>query len=682
MRAIIGAGLLGALLLCTTFASADELASRLTPLIKAHQSKVAVYVKNLDTGETFAHNADEPMPTASLIKLPVMVEALRQAKEGKIDLDAKVTVRKEDKVQGSGILTEHFSDGAVITLRDAVRLMIVYSDNTATNLVVDAIGLPATRDEMKRLGLNHTALHAKVYRRDTSIDPEGSKKYGLGVITAAEVGRLLEMLEKREILDDAHCKLALDNLKKCEDRTKIARFLRKNIPFAHKTGYVGDVRTDAGILYGPQSKIVIAVLTAENMDQSDGENNAAEIFAGRIGETVFRHFHPYQGGDAAPANTNLAEGASGTLVADLQRTLNARLGPKASISIDGEFGPATKAAVIEFQKSKSLDANGEVRAETWRALGTLVTTDAPVGDPAELNRATMPVDKPLSLAGPPAVSAKGWAVCDAKTGKLLWGGDADKELENASTTKIMTALVVLRLAEKDAKVLDETITASARTDATVGSTADLRTGEQLSVRECLFGLLLPSGNDAATALAEHFGRRFSNEDAAILPENLTDAQSHDLFVEEMNRTAKAIGLSHTTFKNPHGLTAAGHHSSAYDLALLARAAAEFPLFREITSTRQHAAALVNKGGYTRNVIWKNTNQLLALEGFSGVKTGTTDGAGACLVSRGKRGEHDLIVVVLGATSADGRYVDSKNLYRFAWGELEAGPQESPPSGGE
>ena len=85
----------------------------------------------------------------------------------------------------------------------------------------------------------------------------------------------------------AHCKLALDNLRKCEDRTKIPRFLRKSIPFAHKTGYVGDVRTDAGILYGPQSRIVIAVLTAENADQSDGENNAAEILAGRRPEVDF-----------------------------------------------------------------------------------------------------------------------------------------------------------------------------------------------------------------------------------------------------------------------------------------------------------------------------------------------------------------------------------------------------------
>ncbi len=652
-------------LACSFAVRGEDLKGRLEPLIKAHKGKVAIYVKDLTTVESFAHQADEPMPTASLIKLPVMVEAFRQAKEGKIDLEAKVTVRKEDKVPGSGILTDHFTDGAVITLQDAVRLMTVYSDNTATNLVVDAIGLPATREEMKRLGLNHTVLHAKVYRRDTSIDLEGSKKYGLGVTTAAEVGRLLEMIEKREILDEAYCRLAIENLKRCEDRTKIARFIKKSVPFAHKTGYVGDVRTDAGILYGPQAKVVIVVLTSENEDQSSGDENAADILCGRIGEAVFRHFHPYQGADAAPSSTELRLGASGTLVSDLQRTLNVRLAPRAAISVDGEFGAATSGAVVEFQKSKGLEATGEVRSETWKALGTLVTTDAPVGEPAEINREKLPMSEPLPIEGPPAVTAKAFAICDASSGELLWGSAADKELENASTTKIMTALLVLRLAEKDSKVLDEVMTASARTDATVGSTADLRTGEQLSVRECLYGLLLPSGNDAATAMAEHFGRRFSKAETSTI----SDAQAHELFVDEMNRVAKEIGLEHTVFKNPHGLSAAGHHSSAHDLAKLARVASQSELFREVTSTRQHAAALVNQGGYTRNVIWKNTNQLLTMEGFSGVKTGTTDGAGACLVSRGKRGEHDLIVVVLGSTSADGRYVDSKNLYRYAWGEL-------------
>src|SRR5437870_1372478 len=129
--------------------SAASLESGLAPLAKAHKGKVAIAVKSLTTGESYALNADEVMPTASLIKLAVMAEVYQQAKDGKIKLDGTVMLRKEDRVQGSGILTEHFSDGATFPLRDAVRLMIVFSDNTATNLVLDKIGIESTGTRMK-----------------------------------------------------------------------------------------------------------------------------------------------------------------------------------------------------------------------------------------------------------------------------------------------------------------------------------------------------------------------------------------------------------------------------------------------------------------------------------------------------------------------------------------------------
>src|SRR4051794_17714684 len=113
-----------------------DLEPRIAPLAKAHKGKVAVAVKHLRTGEEFYLNADEAMPTASLIKLPVMVETYWQVEEGKVKLADTLTLRDADKVPGSGILTKHFSDGAVFSLRDGVRLMIAYSDNTATNLVL------------------------------------------------------------------------------------------------------------------------------------------------------------------------------------------------------------------------------------------------------------------------------------------------------------------------------------------------------------------------------------------------------------------------------------------------------------------------------------------------------------------------------------------------------------------
>ena len=104
----------------------ETLESVLTPLIQAHKGKVAVVVKNLDTGESFAYHADEPMVTASLIKFPIMVEAYRQAAEKKVDLDKPITLKQSDKVPGSGILTTHISEGAALPLKDYIHLMIVY----------------------------------------------------------------------------------------------------------------------------------------------------------------------------------------------------------------------------------------------------------------------------------------------------------------------------------------------------------------------------------------------------------------------------------------------------------------------------------------------------------------------------------------------------------------------------
>src|SRR6476659_1447634 len=125
-------------------AQAKTLALRILPLVRAHQGKVAVAIKHLDTGETFFEAEDEEMPTASLIKFMIMLEVYLQVSEGKVKLDDKLTLKKADMVPGSGILTYHFSEGASFSLRDATRLMMVFSDNTATNMVLDHIGLAST----------------------------------------------------------------------------------------------------------------------------------------------------------------------------------------------------------------------------------------------------------------------------------------------------------------------------------------------------------------------------------------------------------------------------------------------------------------------------------------------------------------------------------------------------------
>src|SRR6476661_6977091 len=131
----------------------------------------------------------------------------------------------------------------------------------------------------------------------------------------------------------------------------------------------------------------------------------------------------------------------------------------------------------------------------------------------------------------------------------------------------------------------------------------------------------------------------------------------------MNRQAGLLGMADTHYENPHGLPAKGHQSSASDLVKLAHAAMQNPLFRQYVNTRQHGTKVTGEGGYERNVAWKNTNKLLSIEGYSGVKTGTTTGAGACIVSWGERNGRERIVVVLGSTASDARYVDARNLFR-------------------
>jgi beta-lactamase class A len=211
--------------------------------------------------------------------------------EGKVKPGDMVTLKDADKVTGSGILTYHFSEGATFSLRDAVRLMIVFSDNTATNLVLDKIGIAATGKRMKAWGFPNTKIHAMVFKGGTtSIDPEGTKKYGLGSTTAREMVGLLEKLHQGKLATPETCKDMIGHMKKCEDATKLKRFLPEKIEVAHKSGSVNDVKTDAGILYLPTGPVAVCVLTAKNADKSYKTDNAANVLIGRVGREVHDYF--------------------------------------------------------------------------------------------------------------------------------------------------------------------------------------------------------------------------------------------------------------------------------------------------------------------------------------------------------------------------------------------------------
>jgi D-alanyl-D-alanine carboxypeptidase (penicillin-binding protein 5/6) len=264
---------------------------------------------------------------------------------------------------------------------------------------------------------------------------------------------------------------------------------------------------------------------------------------------------------------------------------------------------------------------------------------------------------------PPEVTARAWLVADPHSGEVLAEHHSAEPRAIASLTKLMTAWIVAQQAADDPRVLEQVLSVSAAADATPGTSAGLKQGERLTVRDALYALLLPSGNDAAVALAEHFGPQFAGADADA-PPDASDRMAR--FVAEMNRQARALGLRHTSYANPHGLDAAGHVSTAADLALLVAAVLQHEVLQKVVATRTYRGTLLGAQGSRRTATWANTNRLLAVEGFDGVKTGTTSNAGACLACSQTRDGRRLVVIVLGCTSNDARYADSRALLNWAW----------------
>jgi len=337
-------------------------------------------------------------------------------------------------------------------------------------------------------------------------------------------------------------------------------YLPTGTRIAHKTGYVDDIRTDAGMVEldtglgernnrlgeSDTSVLLYCVMTHDNVDRGSSSQNDADLMIGEIGRIAYQAFRN-RGPVVAPGLVQtLRTGSRGDWVDGLQRTLNGRLQSSPNMSVDGAFGPDTDSSVRRFQTENSLPSSGLVA------------------------------------------------------------------------------------------------------------------GEQLSVGQMLSGLMLPSGNEASVALAEHLGGRVLGEDRG---EGTPD------FIAAMNTTGTQLGMLQTTYENTHGWTSKGHLTTAADFAILAKAAMQLPHFREIVGTARFECRVGCESGYQRDVTWKNTNRLLGYEGFTGITTGTTNTAGCCLVASGTHDGQELIVVVLGSTSSDARYIDARNLFRYGWSKL-------------
>src|SRR6185503_4270728 len=216
--------LLFVLVVSITVHAQTNLDDQVKPIVASFKGKVSLFAKNLDTGETYALNADERVRTASTIKIAVMIEAFARVAEGKVKWTDEVVLTKDKKVSGSGIINE-LSDGLRLTFRDAVNLMMMLSDNTATNLVLDVLTTDAVNARMESLGFKQIKINRKVMSGGESVagkDPE-NKKFGLGVATPREMVLVMEKLERGEIISQAASKEMVDLMKEEQGRFAIGR---------------------------------------------------------------------------------------------------------------------------------------------------------------------------------------------------------------------------------------------------------------------------------------------------------------------------------------------------------------------------------------------------------------------------------------------------------------------------
>jgi beta-lactamase class A len=255
----------------------------LDSLAKGFHGSLGYTVHNIDTGERFGLRGDETFPTASLIKVSVLVTLFDMAEKGEIAMDDHIALLKVDKVPGSGTL-QFMHDGLEVTVRDAAWLMITISDNTATNLLLDKVAIRKVWQKMEALGLPHTKIHAKSFLRITSVAPDSSVKYGLGVTTPNEMARLFQLLADAKAVSPRADSTMLDILAHNEDDKMMQRYVA-GVSAPHKTGANEDMRTECA-LFRLQTRVVACVLTKENVDKNWLIDNEAQVTMGRMGLAI------------------------------------------------------------------------------------------------------------------------------------------------------------------------------------------------------------------------------------------------------------------------------------------------------------------------------------------------------------------------------------------------------------
>jgi beta-lactamase class A len=269
-----------------------ELRAPLEERIARHRGVAGVVVLDSRTGEHLSIRGEEPFPSASLIKLPILVELMYRVDGGDVGLDDPLSMLELDRAPGSGML-RHLTTPFSLTVRDAALLMIALSDNTATNLLLEKLGPRSVGVRMETLGMPETRVFRKVFGNPAdSFDPAGSEQWGFGVTTPMDQARLLGWIHRGDAVSPELSAEMLRMLEAQFYRNFIPRHLPPGVRVALKSGFVSAARNDCGIVFGPEREYVICVMTRENEDTSFSPANEAEGLIADLSGIVFRALNP------------------------------------------------------------------------------------------------------------------------------------------------------------------------------------------------------------------------------------------------------------------------------------------------------------------------------------------------------------------------------------------------------
>ncbi len=260
---------------------------------------LGVMAKDLGSGKTIAYNQTERFPTASAIKFPIMVAFYDLVARGVVDPAMPVVLHLEDKKPGSGVL-QFLSDSTRITLLDAVTLMIILSDNTATNLVLDRLAadhdsrMAAVNDAMSGIGLKNTRLLNRLYSWQTKKSTPESIRYGIGVSTPEDMVMLLERLYAHTLVDSTSSEAMISIMKDQQYQSMIPRLLPSHtcqyLSVAHKTGGVNETKVDVGLVLSDRINLAMAIFVDKHADHAEGADNRAVLLAAHVARAVWNHF--------------------------------------------------------------------------------------------------------------------------------------------------------------------------------------------------------------------------------------------------------------------------------------------------------------------------------------------------------------------------------------------------------